>query len=92
MVVTVCSFVDEWNILKEHAASMFSVAETDSSNILYLLGGKILFGYIGGLYVRCAVTTMEGRRVIAQSGPIGEVKTGNVETRIESDPYLCVVI
>jgi len=35
---------------------------------------------------------MERRRDIAQSGPIGEVKTGNVETRIESDPYLCVVI
>jgi hypothetical protein len=28
---------------------------------------------------------MEGRRRITQSGPIGKVKTGNVETRIESD-------
>jgi len=71
---------------------MFSVEETDSSMTLYWLGVKILFGYIGGLYVRYTVTTMEGRRGIAQSGPIGEVKTGNVETKIESDPYLCVVI
>jgi len=47
---------------------------------------------MGGFYGRCTVTNMVGRRSIAQSGPIGKVKTGNVETRIESDPYLCIEI
>jgi len=35
MVVMVCSFVDEWNILKGHAASVFSVEEIDLSMTLY---------------------------------------------------------
>jgi len=35
MALMVYSFVDECNILKEHAASMFSVEEIDSSMTLY---------------------------------------------------------
>jgi hypothetical protein len=52
---------------------------------------KIVFDCIGGFYERSTVATMDGRRGIAHSGPIGKVKTGNVETRMESDPYLCLI-